>query len=61
MCRPAGVGSSGIVQRYGCVTENTSSPPGLSVRAISRSAVSASATNGSAPKAEQTMSNVSSL
>ena len=59
--RPAGVGSSGMVQRIGWVTEKTSRPPGLSVRAISRSAASASATNGSAPKAEQAMSKVLSL
>ena len=54
---PASDGSSGKLQRVGCVTENANRPPGRSTRAVSATATSMSATNCSAPKEQKTTSN----
>ena len=54
--RPSGPGSSGNTQRIGWFTANTHRPPGRSTRATSRITRSGSATNGTAPNAEQARS-----
>ena len=54
--RPPSVGSSGNIHRVGCVIENAKRPPGRSTRAASPTTACSSATNCSAPKAENTTS-----
>ena len=54
---PPTPGSSGNTQRIGWLTAKTQIPPGRSTRATSRITLAESATNGTAPKAEHTMSN----
>ena len=54
---PSGPGSSENIQRIGWFTANTQRPPGRSTRATSRITRSGSATNGTAPNAEQARSN----
>ena len=53
----ASPGSSGNIQRIGCVTEKTQRPPGFSTLATSLMAPAESATNGIAPNAEKAASN----
>ena len=53
---PPWPGSSGNIHRIGWFTANTHRPPGRSTRATSRITRSGSATNGTAPNAEQARS-----